>query len=306
MLRVAPVPVLARVLAGLALAGCTPDPGDDDSGAESSGSTGEPVPTPAFLNPAVGSFVVDTNQTEPETFILQNAIPGLTQVLVDGYSLGLLPENDPVGTLTADSLILTLRGALKSGSHSLQLLTGNRFSVELEMKVVAPDPALLPQWTATLAPDVIATGKYLLSAGSGAGGLLGVVAPGVPDPELRLYRADAGGWSLAEPVVLPLEGHVLQDMPFGPALSAVAFPEPGGGAPKRMRVAYNVGWPAAAIHTRASSGPPSATMRHDRWCSPFGAPCRWRARAPARRLQAPPAKLWTGWKRCWAGPSASR
>ena len=252
MLRVVCLPALACALAGAAA--CHAEPADDDSGDESSSSTGEPVPVPAFLNPAVGSFQVAADQIEPETFVLQNAQPGVTQVLLDGYSLGSPSAADPVGTLTETSLALTLRGALTVGSHSLQLLTdspdGPLYSVELEMQIVAADELKRPVWAAELAPDPVATGQILFSSGVGASGLLGLISPGAPDPEVRLLRAEAGGWASAEPVVLPLEGHVLQLESFAPAVSAVAFPEPDGGAPKRMRVAYNVGWPGAAIVTR--------------------------------------------------------
>jgi hypothetical protein len=229
---------LPRPLAALAclLVACQAAPGDDDVGSdESSGTTGEPIPSPDFLNPAVGSFRVDADQTTPEVLVLKNALPGVTQVLLDGYSLGTLDTANPTGSLAADSLSLTLHGALTVGSHTLQLLTpspdGPLYSVELEMEVAPADPELTPVWSATLTPGVVGTGDRLLSSGLGASGLLALISAADSDPEIRLYRADAGGWSTAEPIFMPLEGHVLSNMSFGTGVSAVAFSEPDGAAP---------------------------------------------------------------------------
>lgn len=233
---------------------CRPGADDADVGAEgSSGETGEGTPTPDFLNPAVGSFRVDANQTEPEVLVVQDIVVGVTQVLLDGHSLGTLQGDSPVGSLGPDALSLTVHGALTVGSHTLQLLTATPeaplYSVELEMKVEAPEPATRPSWSATLAPELVGTGEVLVASGVGAGGLLGLLAAGDPDPELRLYLADAvRGWT-SDPVLVPLAGHVPLDMSFTPAVSAVAHPSPDG-APRSMRVAYTVGLPAAQVVTR--------------------------------------------------------
>lgn len=250
----------AALLLAAGLLACHPAAGDDDDqGAEGSSSgTGEPIPGPDFLNPAVGSFRVDANQTDPEILVVQNIVPGLTQVLLDGQSLGTLQGDNTVGSLDADALSLTLHGALTIGSHTLQLLTltpdAPLYSVELEMKVESPDPKTRPTWTSTLDPDPVAAGQTLFSAGAGDSGLLALLAPPVlpdaPHPQLRLFTVDAElGWSTT-PVLVPLEGHVLSDMSFTPAVSAVAFLGPDGGAPVRLRVAHNVGLPATAIATR--------------------------------------------------------
>ena len=245
-----------RTFAGLlaCLCACPSAPGDDTGAGESSGTTGEPVPVPAFVNPAVGTVRIASNQTEPETLVVHNILPGVTQVLLDGYSLGALDEPSSLGSLEPDLLSLTLGGALIAGSHTLRLLTaspdGPLYSVELELKIQAPAEETRPLWTAELDPKVLATGTILLSSGVGAGGLLGLVSPAEPDPELRLWAADADGWSSAEPVWLPLEGHVLQGMSFAPSVTAIAFPEPDGASPKRMRAVYSVGLPGFAVHTR--------------------------------------------------------
>lgn len=237
----------------LGLAACHADPGDATGSDESSGSTGAAEPSPAFLNPALGGFRVAADQLEPELLVVQNIEPGVTQVLIDELASPVLGPDSPFGALTEDSLTLLLRGALVAGEHTLQLLTpskdGPRYSVRLTMQITAPDAATRPTFTAELDPTPIATGTALVASGGGASNLLGVLGQGATDLEVRLFRAGPEGWSAADPVVIPLEGHVPEDMSWIPAVSAIAFPEPDG-PPRRMRVAYTVGLPAAAIATR--------------------------------------------------------
>lgn len=236
------------------LAACSAPADDDTGGVDSSDDGGEPYPSPDFLNPAVGSFLVSAEQTAPELFVLQDVVPGLTQVLLDGYSLGSLDTSNAIGALQAESLSLTLHGALTAGTHAVQLLTpgpdGPLYSNELEMQVVPADPLADPVWSASLDAKVVGTGTRLLSSGVGAGRLLALIAEADPDPQIWLYRAGKPGWSTAEPIYMPLEGHVLSSMSFVPGVSAVAFPEPGGAPPKRARVVYSVGLPATKISTR--------------------------------------------------------
>jgi hypothetical protein len=244
------------LLLAASLLACHPAPAGDDSGTDAeSSSTGEPSPTPDFLNPAVGSFRIDANQTDPEVFVVQDIILGVTQVLLDGESLGTLQDPNTVGSLTSEALSLTVHGALAIGNHTLQLLTltpdAPLYSVELEMRVETPDPKTRPSWSASVDPDPVASGQTLFTSGVGAGGLLALLSPGDPDPQLRIFTADAErGWTTAAPVLVALPGHVLLDMSFTPAVSTVAFPEPNNNAPKRLRIAYNIGLPATQIATR--------------------------------------------------------
>lgn len=246
----APLLLVASLLA------CHPATAEDDSSSDAeSSSTGAPSPTPDFLNPAVGSFRIDANQTDPELFVVQDIILGVTQVLLDGESLGTLQAPNTVGSLTSETLSLTVHGALAIGTHTLQLLTltpdAPLYSVELEMKVEAPDPKTRPAWSASVDQDPVASGQILFASGVGADGLLALLSPGDPDPQLRIFTADTKrGWTTATPILMALPGHVLLDMSFTPAVSTVAFPEPNDGAPKRLRVAYNIGLPAAQIATR--------------------------------------------------------
>jgi hypothetical protein len=122
-------------------------------------------------------------------------------------------------------------------------------SVTLTMVIEAPEAHTRPTWRAELTATDL-TGAAMLSVGIGSARLLGVVTPGDPDPILKLMRAAADGWTVAEPIDVPLAGHVPDAMSQTPAVAAVALPEPDGGPPTRMRVAWRVGMPGAAMAAR--------------------------------------------------------
>lgn len=230
------------------LAACQAGPEDTPGNDESSGTTGEPTPPPAFLNPALGGFRIESTQLEPEQLVVQNIDPGVTQVLIDELASVGLGADSPFGELTEDSLTLNVRGALVAGEHSLQLLTpskdGPRYSVRLTMQIQPPDPDLRPTFGVDLDAAPVASGSALLGPGSSASGLLGVLASGGP-PTLRLFPAAADGWSAEDSIVVPLPGHAPGAMSLGPAVAAIALPDDG-----RMRVAYTIALPATAIVTR--------------------------------------------------------
>lgn len=236
------------------LAACQAGPDDVTGSDESSGTTGEPTPPPAFLNPALGGFLIEATQLEPEQLVVQNIDPGVTQVLIDELASVGLGADSPFGELTEDSLTLLVRGALVAGEHSLQLLTpskdGPRYSVRLTMQIQPPDPALRPIFDVDLDAAPVATGSALLSSGGGASGLLGVLGTDGLVPTLRLFPAAADGWSAQASVVVPLAGHVPGAMSLAPAVAAIALPGPDDGAARRLRVAYTVALPATAIVTR--------------------------------------------------------
>jgi len=127
------------------------------------------------------------------------------------------------------------------------------------MVIAPPDPETRPTWRGELAPTDI-TGAALLTAGLGPSRLLGVLTPGDPDPQLTLLRPADDGWTVADPILVPLTGHVPDAMSQTPAVTFVAFPEADGGPPKRMRVAFRVGMPGAAIAVRDIVLDPTPTI----------------------------------------------
>lgn len=244
------------VLLGLALA-CRPSGGDDGTGTggEESGATasdtGE-IPDPAFLNPALGEFVVESTQHVPKDIVVQAIALGNTELFVDDRSAGTLAAGSTLGELTGARLRIFLHGALTLGTHTLQLVSsapdGPRFSARLTMIVGGP-AAGPPALRVDFAAEPLDVGDALITGGAGPDALLGVLTAG-PDPTLRLRLGEAGGWT-AEPVVeATLVGHVPQSMAFGPAVFARAVaPRPGSDVAS-VRIAYRRGLPGDAILTR--------------------------------------------------------
>lgn len=278
--------VLAFMLAGAA---CTPGGGADDQGdaeATGDGSTTDPaVPEPAFLNPAVGEFLVRTDQTVPEPFVVQRVVPGLTQVLLDSTSIGALDPGSLLGSITETSLELAVHGALVAGTHTLQLVNpgpdGPRTSVTLMMVIEPPPPEARPTFTHALTATDLTGIDALLSTGVGQTRMLGLLGPGDPDPVLRLLRADGDGWG-GKPVTVPLDGHVPDAMSFGPAVAAAAFPDPDGGPPERMRVVWRVGMPGHTLAAREIAANPTPIVLDtfpvfDRDDALAGEPVEWSA-----------------------------
>ena len=240
----------AVAFAALWLAACnTPagPPGDDTGDATMTAGDTEALPDPAFLNPALGEFTVDSSQHVPKDITVRNVIPGNTQLMVDGRTVGTLAAGATFGELTEDRLRIFLHGALALGTHTLQLVTtggsGPQFSVTLTMNIAPPSRAL-PLFRATLSDAALGPADALIESGTGADAVLGVVAR-TPDPALRLYLAEGTTWSTTPVAEVPLAGYVLDPAAFAPAVSARALP-----GLDTIRIAHSRGLPGAAIVTR--------------------------------------------------------
>lgn len=235
----------AALLLGLSLLGCRSGGGSDtsDDGSDTTGDTTDAgIEEPAFLNPAVGEFDVDSVRHVPLDIVVRAITPGNTQLILDGQSVGDLGPGDLFGELTRDRLRLFLRGALVIGTHTLQLVSsgpdGPLFSTELTMVIQAPD-VLVPRFSAVLVPDPLAPGHALAT---GPGRALAVLTTG-KDPVLRAFLPDGDTWSKTPAAELPLDGHVLEADAFGPTFAVQA-------TPAGLRVAHRRGLPGDAIVTR--------------------------------------------------------
>lgn len=247
-----PRSIAAAVLLGLA--GCStddPPPADDTGDATAAGDT-ETIPDPAFLNPAIGEFTVESSEHVPRDLVVRTVLPGNTQLLLDGQTVGTLAPGSTFGELTTDRLRIFLRGALALGAHTLQLVStgpgGPKFSAKLTMRVEPPQrllPGLRAELTGTLGP-----GDALLEAGAGEAALLAVVF-NAPTPILRLHPLDpldppaGSSWSTTPLAEVPLAGHVPGAMAFAPAVSAQRLPGDAG-----LRIAWRRSLPGPAIVTR--------------------------------------------------------
>ncbi|MCY1013154.1 hypothetical protein OV079_48025 [Nannocystis pusilla] len=222
---------------------------DTDAGSDTDSSE---VPDPAFLNPALGDFLVASTQHVPKDIVVQKITLGNTQLLIDGQTAGTLGPGSALGELTDDRLRLFLHGALALGTHTLQLASltpdGPRFSAALTMNVGAPDDPLPQVWT-ELDPEPRDVGDALLASGAAPDILLGVVSGGL-DPTLRLYRADEGAWADTPVLETTLKGYVPEVMSLGPGIAAIVLPPAPGSDGAVVRVAYRRGMPGDAIVTR--------------------------------------------------------
>lgn len=249
----------AGLLLGLATAAChmAEGPPDPDAGGTTATGDTEAVPAPAFLNPALGEFTVDSNQHVPKDITVHAVIPGETQLLLDGRTVGALGPGSNLGELTADTLRLAMTGALALGTHTLQLVTngpsGPLFSTQLTMRVAQPTTAL-PTFRAELTGPALAPGDALIEAGFGDGALLGVLAR-APGPALRLYLAEGTSWSATPLAEVPLAGHVPEPMSFAPGVAAARLP-----SGDVVRIAHTRGLPGDAIVTRDLALAPAPTL----------------------------------------------
>lgn len=265
----------AGVLAGLALACRLDDDGGADGGTDdSTGTTTEgagEIPSPAFLNPALGEFLVLTTQHVPRDLVVAGITPGNTELVVDGQSAGPLGPGSTLGELTDERLTLYFHGALTPGTHTLQLAStapdGPRHSSKLTMIVKAPEGAP-PRLRVDLAADPLAAGTGLVAAGSGSGGVLGVLTGG-PEPTLRLHLAGPGGWLPAPLAEIGLEGHVLDPMSLGTSI-ALRLDPPEGDVVAALTVAHRRGLPGDAVVARdvalapeIAVGPPRIALGRD-------------------------------------------
>ncbi len=236
-------------VAGLCLTACSPnpDPPADTTGDDTAAGDTDDVPEPVFLNPSLGEFIVDSSLHVPKDITVHAVIPGNTQLLLDGRTVGPLGPGSLFGELTAERLQIFLTGALALGSHTLQLVTtgpaGPKFSVELTMRVAQPKAAL-PTFRAELSGALLGPGDALIESGAGDRALLGVLTR-TPDPALHIYLAEGTSWSTTPLADVPLAGHVPEPMSFAPGVDAAALP--GGAA---VRIAHTRGLPGDAIVTR--------------------------------------------------------
>lgn len=228
----------------LALLGC----GDDSAGTESTEGAGpmepeEQRPTPKFIEPPAQKLTVFTHEHADVTLKVEDIVVGNTQVILDGYSVGTPDHDNPIATLTEETLSLHVRGGLVAGPHTLELVTQGTTAVlrsAMVELVTAADTDETVSVEASLelldlAPGV--TARALSSDAGGERGLLLIVFGDAGDtPTLRVLRA----WEPATPLDVPLTGYVHDDAQPSPAVTASLIEE-------TVRVAWRVGDPGVAI-----------------------------------------------------------
>ncbi|MFO0637255.1 MAG: hypothetical protein U0168_30900, partial [Nannocystaceae bacterium] len=204
---------------------------------EGSSSTG-PVdrPPPDFLEPAGGELHLDVDRildVELDVF----ATAGVTRVLLDGRSLGMLSPQGPQGVLADGNLRLYLRGGLVPSRHTLQLSTPDPVSNEQsEVVDVFVDPVQIPElrWDDGAA---LGTADALVVGGSGERGVLALIDRTSAPPQARVLPVAGRGWDPTAARTLPLPELV------APAPDAVAIESDQA----QLRVAWLRGDPATAV-----------------------------------------------------------
>lgn len=227
--------------------------GGDDGKAEAtgddaaSGTTGEPVPMPAFAEPASGRLSVAATRTEDLALTVQGVVPGRTELVVDDRTLGTLGEGASEGRLEAESLLLRVRGSMVEGLHRMQLRNpspdGPLVSEPVEVTITA-DLDLAPV-VGPVEPSGLAVSR-IAAFGRGDDALLVGLAPEDPEPRLHLVPRGETGWDAAGVRTVAAPGLALgpdeRTLPVAALRRGREDGEPG-----RVRVAYRVGLPGSRI-----------------------------------------------------------
>jgi hypothetical protein len=242
---------LARwiVLAFAALCTACPDEGEETDGGEETGDPmPDPPPAPAFVEPASDRLDIPIDRNEDVALSVAGIVPGTTRILIDSVSRGTLPASDPFATLTSDTLVLRLRGAMVEGGHTMQLVNDGAddplLSRSIDVHLVASPPADLVLETY----DQAIGGRAL--AVHGVGGdqplllILDQLAPAAP--VLHIVPAEGARWAYDLARTIPVFGYRRGPGEPGLAIAAQRCPGPDGGS-GRLRVAWRVGYPGRAV-----------------------------------------------------------
>jgi hypothetical protein len=241
-----PAPWALAVLA-VAVACRTEEPADD--GATEDGSTEQDLAEPLLA--ATVDLTVEVTRVEDLEVRAKFVYPGLTQLLIDGRTVGTMSNLDEVGQFEVESdegggtLRLRLDGGMVPGEHTLQLFTPGPvealYSNELTITVVDAAP---PTLEASLEPAELATGDQLLTHGE----LLLLIGLTTSEaPELTILRRRDGHWDGQRLLTLPMPGFASAGAEVDAAVSATML-EPGAdGGTDRLRAAWRVGDPGVRI-----------------------------------------------------------
>jgi len=198
------------------LAGCRGAAGEGDGGSDTSGGPID-LPAPRFLEPSGAELHVPTTQHDDvELDVIQ--VPGATELLVDGFTVGTLDPARPIGALESDVLRLHFAGALLPAPHTLQLRTIDDVETETSELVTVhidaqPDPGL----EATLADPVVAQADGIVVLGANERGVLAIVDGTTSSAVLLTAAGD--GWDAARTHTAALPGYVAADDDRVPAIA---------------------------------------------------------------------------------------
>lgn len=182
----------AGAIALFVVIGCNGSSASDSDEGESSGAPID-APAPDFLEPAGSELYVSVMRFEDLEFDVKIAA-GATDLEIDGISVGTLDPAEPVGSLSASLLRLSMGGGLVPSVHTIRLATIDPVANEVsELVEVFLDPEPTPEIDATLADEVVGMGDGIVALGLEDAGML-VLLDAVAS-SVQLFAADAHGWT---------------------------------------------------------------------------------------------------------------
>jgi hypothetical protein len=232
----------------VAVACRTEEPADD--GGTEDGSTEQDLAEPLLA--ATVDLEVEVTRVEDLEVGAKFVYPGLTQLLIDGRTVGTMSNLGEVGQFEVENdegggtLRLRLDGGMVPGEHVLQLFTPGAvealYSNELTVTLIDAAP---PTLEATLGPATVAAGDQLLTHGEL---LLLISLTTSEEPELVIVRRRDGHWDDQQLLTLPLPGFVSAGAAVEPAVSATFLEAAAdGGGTDLLRVAWRVDDPGTRI-----------------------------------------------------------
>jgi hypothetical protein len=213
---------------------------DDDAEGDTDTDGVDDLAAPQFNDP-VSELRVSVTRAEDLVLPVTDVAIGLTRVVIDGASVGSLSDANRIGHLTGDALTLHLTGGMVPSTHTVRLRTSGAEepleSREIAMLLV---PQVTPVPTASIDNDVVLQADAIFATGYGNDGLLVAIDLEAVPPVATVHRGAGTGWSLADPIAVPLdELHV----DGAPRLAVHAHVAAGGPDPAddRVRVAWRAG-----------------------------------------------------------------
>jgi len=216
-----------------------PPPGSSDDGSGS--DEGDPPARPTFAEPASGRLSLQNTRTTDLALTVSGVTPGVTELVVDGQSLGSLPEGAVLGRLEADELRLRVRGSMRSALHRMVLRSAGIGGLETSEEIIVEIVGGLE--SVSITADVTPTelpGSRLVVGGQGDDAVLVVYEPAPEGPRLHLLPWAPGGWDVDGRRTVAAPGLSVEADRVALPATALRY-DRSDDDPGRVRVAWRVG-----------------------------------------------------------------
>jgi hypothetical protein len=204
---------------------------------------------PDFSEPASGRLDVPLSRVEDVALAVLGIVPGNTRLNIDGRTRGSLDASDPVGSLSADTLTLRLRGAMVAGVHTMVLANSggeeplDSRTIEVHLAPVASPPVLVAEM---VGEPVLGTG--VLAAGAADRSVLAILDDTIAEAPVLVVAPRAwAGWDLEAARRVSIPGYRRGPEETGLAIAVQRTAAGDDPEDDRLRVAWRVGMPGTAI-----------------------------------------------------------